>query len=167
MNVTAHSDKEVSNAEDTETVEERTLRALEEYLTVLPDSVDAPGMVEVVSHTGESYVVDVHGHNCECPDASYRLDDETDCKHVRRARFALGVDAVPAEALEACEVEPNFGAFIEEDAVRVATADGGVVEAGDDAKVLDEEDTDECEECAELTGLACFECYMAERGYDV
>jgi len=33
--------------------------------------------------------------------------------------------------------------------------------------VLKEGEEDECEECAELFGLACFECYMAERGYEV
>jgi len=126
-------------------------------------------MVKVVSHTGEEYVVDVHGGNCDCPDATWRLDDETACKHARRSRFALGVDPIPAEALEAAEVEPNFGAFIEEDAVRVATTDGGVVEAEEDAEVRmdDKEDDEECDECAELSDLACFECYMAEHGLEV
>jgi len=181
MNITQADDKNVSDAEDNNTnVDERTLRALEEYLTVLPDAVDAPGMVKVVSHTGEEYVVDVHGGNCECPDATWRLDEDTPCKHARRSRFALGIDPIPAEALEAAEVEPNFGAFIEEDAVRVATTDGGcesvdsqanenaqrsrdgVVEAKDE-----EDETDECEECAELSGMPCFECYMAERGFEV
>jgi hypothetical protein len=111
---------------------------------VLPDAVDAPGMVRVVSHTQEKYTVDVRAGNCECPDATYNLDDETDCKHVRRARFALGLDAIPGAALDACEVEPNFGAFVETDEVRVAATDGGVIEADDGGEVLDEADeTDE------------------------
>jgi hypothetical protein len=125
-----------------------------------------------VSQSEEDYVVDVQAGNCECPDKSYRLDDETPCKHTRRARFALGVDPIPAHALEECEVEPNFGAFVNEDAVRVAMTDGGVLEAGDDAEVLgvvdeEEDETDECEECAKLTDLACFECYMQEHGHAV
>jgi hypothetical protein len=154
-----------TEAKDTETgVEDRTLRALEEPMSVLPDAVDAVGMVEVVSHTGETYVVDVHGGNCECPDASYRLDDDELCKHARVARFVLGVDAVPAEALKEAEPHENLGAFVEDfDGVRVATTDGGVIEAGDGAEVLtdDERDdeTEECDVCAELDGnLGCFEC---------
>lgn len=161
-------EQESTDEKTTDNVDERTVRALEEYLTVLPDAVDAPGMVRVVSHTGEEYTVDVRENRCECPDATYNLDDETDCKHVRRARFALGLDAVPAAALDAAEVEPNFGAFVNEDAVRVATPDGGVIEADDDAEILDETDEEECEACAELSDeLPCFECYMDERGHEV
>ena len=96
-------------------VEPRTVRALEEYLTVLPEHgrvKGADGLVLVVSATQEEYVVDVHSGACECPDATYNLGDDELCKHARRSRFALGVDAVPAEALEAAEVEPNFGAFV-------------------------------------------------------
>jgi hypothetical protein len=162
-------EQERTEAEDTDDVDERTVRALEEPLTVLPDAVDAPGMVRVVSHTQEKYTVDVRAGNCECPDAQYNLDDETDCKHVRRSRFALGLDAIPGAALDACDVEPNFGAFVETDEIRVATPDGGVIEADDGGEVLDETDeTDECEACAELSDeLPCFECYMSERGHDV
>jgi hypothetical protein len=150
-----------TEAKDTETgVEDRTLRALEEPMSVLPDAVDAVGMVEVVSHTGETYVVDVHGGNCECPDASYRLDDDELCKHSRVARFVLGVDAVPAEALENADVNPNLGAFVEDfGGVHVATTDGGVIEAGDDAEVLGDDEREECDVCAELDDdLGCFEC---------
>jgi len=58
MDTTHTTDKGVS---DTNNVDERTLRALEKYLTVLPDAVDAPGMVKVVSQSEEEYVVDVRG----------------------------------------------------------------------------------------------------------
>ena len=169
MNAYATTDEKSTEAKDTDVVDERTVRALEEPLTVLPDAVDAVGMVRVVSHTQEEYTVDVRAGNCECPDAQYNLDDDTDCKHVRRAKFALGLDAVSAEALDACDVEPNFGAFVDEDAVRAATPDGGVIEADDDAEVLTEDDeTDECETCAALSDdLPCFEHFMQERGYSV
>jgi hypothetical protein len=52
------------------------------------------------------------------------------------------------------------------DGIRVATPDGGVIEAEEDAEVLTDED-DECETCAELSDLPCFECYMKERGHSV
>jgi hypothetical protein len=164
MKATNATDKEVSE------VEPRTRRALEEYLTVLPEHgrvKSADGLVLVVSATQEEYVVDVHSGACECPDATYNLDDDELCKHARRARFALGVDAVPAEALEAAEVEPNFGAFVDTDGVRVATADGGIVEAEEDVEILtDEDDEDECEVCAALSDdLPCFEHFMQERGH--
>jgi predicted nucleic acid-binding Zn finger protein len=165
MNVTSHDDKNVSD------VEPRTRRALEEYLTVLPEHgrvKGADGLVLVVSASGEEYVVDVHSGACECPDATYNLEGDELCKHARRARFALGRDAVPVEALEEAEVEPNFGAFVDTDDVRVATADGGVIEATDDAEILEEDDADECDECAELSDdLPCFECYMDAKGYEV
>jgi predicted nucleic acid-binding Zn finger protein len=168
MNVTSHDDKNVSD------IEPRTRRALEEYLTVLPEHgrvKGVHGLVLVVSASQEEYVVDIHSGACECPDATYNLEGDELCKHARRARFALGRDAVPVEALEACEVEPNFGAFVDTDDVRVATTDGGVIEATDDAEILEEDTDDEeevCEECAELNGeLPCFECYMEGKGYDV
>jgi hypothetical protein len=40
--------------------------------------------------------------------------------------------------------------------VRVATTDGGIVEAEDE-----EDEADECEECADLPDdSVCFDCYM-------
>jgi hypothetical protein len=43
-----------------------------------------------------------------------------------------------------------------------------VIEADDDAEILDATDEEGCETCAELSDeLPCFECYMSERGHDV
>jgi hypothetical protein len=154
-----------TEAEDTDEADEfgdRQLRAVEEYLTVMPDGVDARGMVRVVSHTGDEYTVDVRDEACTCPDFEHRGGDENGrCKHVYRALWATGREAMPADLVEAADVEPNFGAFVETDEVRVAAADGGIVEATDDAEVLTEDDeTDECEECAELSDdVPCWECY--------
>ena len=104
---------------------------------------------------------------CTCPDVRHNLDHDGKCKHQRRARFALGLDAVPADAVEELDVDPSLGKHTDA-ALRFATADGGVVEAGDDSVALEKEDTnDECEECAELSDLPCFECYMAEHDFDV
>jgi len=175
-------------------VEPRTSRALEEYLTVLHD--DESGLCEVYSESGEEYVVDPQNGACECPDFLHNLNGDELCKHARRARFALGLDAVPTD-LEAVEINDELGKFTNAP-LRFAASDGGVIESGDDAVVLeeeddeaegvrdpyahrdtevdttplgtvdrDEEDTDECEDCAELSELPCFECYMNERGHSV
>lgn len=126
---------------DTE-LEARTRRALEQYLTVLPETdpvdelgavADVPGMVLVVSESGSEYVVDVDAGRCECPDARHR---DVMCKHVRRAAFATGEEAIPADAAAALDVDPELGHHTDA-SLRFAAADGGIVEAGDDAEVLD------------------------------
>jgi hypothetical protein len=68
---------------------------------------------------------------------------------------------MPADLVDAADVEPNFGAFVDTDAVHVATPDGGILEATDDAEVLtDADETDECTECAGLPdGAPCWECF--------
>ena len=168
MKGTHDTDKEVSDAEDSDTLDDRTERALTEYLTVTTCDVGDENVVEVHSQSGKSYVVDAVEGTCTCPDAEYNLDETETCKHAKRARFALGLDAVPVVAT--LEVDETLGCGTDAD-LRFATTDGGVVEAGDDAEVLtdDEEnaDTDECDECAELDGMPCFECYMNERGHTV
>jgi len=169
MKATHATDEKVTNAEDTEThdLDERTERALTEYLTVTPSDEGDEHTVEVHSQSGETYLVDAVEGTCLCPDAEYNLDDETPCKHARRSRFALGLEAVPVGAAETLDVDPSLGCGTDAD-LRFAASDGGVVEAGDDAEVLtDGGETEECDECAELSGLGCFECYMRERGYTV
>jgi len=148
-----------TEAKDTVTVDERTERALTEYLTVTVSDEGDEHVVEVHSQSTETYVVDAVEGNCSCPDAEYNLDEDTPCKHVRRARFALGLDAVPSDAAEALDVDPSLGCGTDAD-LRFAASDGGVIEAGDDAEVLgDDENDEECDVCAELDGdLGCFEC---------
>jgi len=98
--------------------------------------------------------------------------------------FALGIDAVPAEAVEDVDVDEALGRHTDAP-LRFVASDGGVVEASDDVResedsranentarsrdavVLEEDAEDECEECAELDGLPCFECWMNERGHTV
>lgn len=169
MNVTQADDKNVSDAEDT-LVEygARQVRAVEEYLTVMPDAVEGDGIVKVVSQSGEEYLVDAVEERCNCPDFEHRGGDENGrCKHIYRSRWATGRDALPVDLVEAVEIEPNFGVFVDKSQIRYATPDGGIVEVEEDVEVLDEDENDECEECAELDGMPCFECYMAERGHDV
>jgi len=72
-------------------LDDRDVRALTEYLTVLPE---APGLYEVVSQSGESYTVDVRNGACTCPDAEYH-DPDGGCKHCRRVHFETGREAIP------------------------------------------------------------------------
>jgi len=145
---------------------QRQLRAVEEYLTVMPDAVEGEGRVRVVSQSGENYVVDTQTEACECPDFEHRGGDENGrCKHVYRALWATGREALPVALVEQAEIEPNFGVFVDKSEIRYATADGGIVAAGDDAELIDEDD--ECEACAEMGDMKCFECHMEERGYEV
>ena len=104
---------------------------------------------------------------CTCPDVRHNLGHDELCKHARRSRFALGIDAVPTH-VEELDVDPSLGRHTDA-SLRFVASDGGVVEASDDAVVLEEDtedDEDECEDCAELSDLPCFECYMAELGFE-
>jgi len=163
MNATHETDKNVSEGE----IEPRTRRALEEYLTVMPCDIGDEYIVEVHSQSGETYIIDAVEGNCNCEDAEYNLDDDENCKHVRRARFALGLDAVPADAVGTLDIDENLGCATDAE-LRFATADGGVVEATTELDGFGD-DGEECDECAGLPGddLPCFECYMEERGYTV
>jgi len=148
-------------------LEARTRRALEEYMTVLPE--EETGLCRVYTESGEEYVVDTEDGACTCPDVRHNLGHDELCKHQRRCRFALGMDAVPADAVEELDVDEALGRHTDA-SLRFAASDGGIVEAEEDAEVLTDEgydETDECEECAKLTDLACFECYMREHGHAV
>jgi len=121
-------------------IADRTRRALEQYLTVTPDvgqARGAEGIALVTSQSGSEYVVDALEGRCECRDAEYR-DPDGGCKHVRRARFALGLDAIPADAAAACDVDPDLGQHCDAE-LRFAAADGGIIVADDDAELVDED----------------------------
>jgi hypothetical protein len=69
-----------SDANDCTDINKRLRRALEQPLSVLstdetPIHGDA-SIVSVVSHSGEEYTVDVREGRCDCPDATYNLDDD-------------------------------------------------------------------------------------------
>jgi hypothetical protein len=161
-----------ANDADCTDVEDRTRQALEQYLSVTPDvgrAKGADGLVTVTSESGKSYLVDVAAGRCECPDDEYRLDDDELCKHARRAHFALGIDALPADVVAAVDVDPQLGAHTDAD-LRFAAADGsGIIEAGDDGEVLDGADADgdaaddgrpaEC--CCWDDELPCWPCFAA------
>ncbi|ERG97745.1 MAG: SWIM zinc finger containing protein, partial [Haloquadratum sp. J07HQX50] len=102
-----------SKTEDSTEIEPRLRRALEEPLSVVstegtPVESDA-WFVSVVSHSGESYTVDVRDGRCNCPDAQYHLSDDQQCKHQLRAKIALGQMSVPPHALESVDVDRLLG----------------------------------------------------------
>ena len=151
-------------------VEKRTRRALEQPLSVLSvdgtpiDDADTT-IVSVVSHSGEQYTVDVRDGRCTCPDAEYNLDDDEACKHEIRARAVLRREPVNARVFDAVDVDPQLGQHAFEPAV--TAADGGIVDGGDDAVVLDD-DTDsdgerpadcDCVEFHADAALPCWPCY--------
>jgi len=77
-----------------EQLDQRSVKALTEAMLVCEDHPDAWGDHEVVVYNEDrQYLVNVAIDYCDCPDVQYR---QARCKHLRRARFALGVDDVPA-----------------------------------------------------------------------
>lgn len=107
--------------------DERDVRALTQYLTVLPVSSD---LYEVVSQSGRAYVVDAREGVCTCADFAYRRPDGG-CKHVRRVAFATGERPVPAD-VDPAAIDEHLGRHVGS----VAVADGGAADPGDDPVVL-------------------------------
>ncbi len=151
-----------------ESIDRRTVRALTEPLTVLDhdetpvDDADTT-IVTVTSASGSTYDVDVRAGACSCPDARHR-EPEGGCKHVRRARVALGRDVVDADTIRALDVDEQLGAFAP--GPRVAVSDGGIVDAGDDAELVDDTDADterpadcDCVAFHDDAALPCWPCW--------
>jgi hypothetical protein len=151
-----------------ESIDRRTVRALTEPLTVLDhdetpvDDADTT-IVTVTSASGSTYDVDVRAGACSCADARHR-EPEGGCKHVRRARVALGRDVVDADTIRALDVDEQLGAFAP--GPRVAVSDGGIVDAGDDAELVDDTDADterpadcDCVAFHDDAALPCWPCW--------
>ena len=155
--------------DDNESIDRRTARALTEPLTVLDHDEtpvdDDTTIVTVTSASGSTYDVDVRAGVCSCPDARHR-EPEGGCKHVRRARVALGRDVVDADTIRALDVDEQLGAFAP--GPRVAVSDGGIVDAGDDAELVGDTDTDtddarpadcDCVAFHDDAALPCWPCW--------
>lgn len=144
-----------TNAPDAnESIEPRTERALTEYMSVLPEGGE---IYTVVGQNGGTYTVDGREGRCTCPDAEYR---EATCKHQRRVAFATGERPIPA-AVDG--VDEQLGEHTEA-APHVVASDGGIIEAGDDGEVLeDDERPDDCSCTGSRLeaegGLPCWPCY--------
>lgn len=79
-----------------EQLDARDQKALTEPMDVIPDDPARWNDAQVaVYNGGERYLVDPDTGTCDCPDAQHR-SPAGGCKHVRRARYHLGIDAVPA-----------------------------------------------------------------------
>jgi hypothetical protein len=138
------SNEHTDDHETTDTdIEPRTRRALERVLTVThTDGTpiregETPTVVSVHSgNSGKERRVDVREGRCTCPDHEHR---DAVCYHLRRARFALGVQPVPTETLAACDVHSHFAANAPGPVV--ATSDGGLV--GGEADEETDEETDD------------------------
>jgi len=99
-------------------LEDRDVRALTEYMTVLPLGGD---VYSVTTQSGSEYRVDAREGRCTCPDHQYR---EVRCKHIRRVVFATGERPVPAW-VDADEVDAQLGQHVD-GTPKVAVTDGGV-----------------------------------------
>lgn len=156
---------EMSGTDD-RCIDDRTRRALEQHLTVTPDvgpARGADGLAIVTSQSGREYLVDLEAGTCGrtdgdlCPDQEYNLDDGEPCKHVIRGRIATGRRPVSTAELAAADVVPDLGAHAA--GPRVVTSDGGIIEAGDGAEILDadggaDSDGEDVVDLAEETGDA-------------
>ena len=136
------SNNELAGNESTD-VEPRTRRALERVLTVTnPDGTpiaddETPTVVSVHSgNSGKERRVDVREGRCTCPDHEHR---EVKCAHIRRARYALGVQPVDRDTLAACDVHERFAEHCPGPVV--ATSDGGLV-GGETDDSTDNTETD-------------------------
>ena len=162
------NDQETSGIE----LDDRTRAAFEEYLTVTPELGRARGaddLTLVTSQSGKEYLVDVRDGVCECKDYEYRADELGDagCKHVRRARIAMGKATIDAATLGTVDVDPQLGEHAS--GPRVVTSDGGVIDAetgiveateDDGAEVLEGDDgrPDDCDCSPLFDDLPCWPC---------
>jgi hypothetical protein len=131
-------------------LKQRDVRALTEYMTVLPLGGD---VYSVTTQSGSEYRVDAREGRCTCPDHEYR---EVRCKHIRRVAFATGKQPIPAQ-VDADEVDGQLGEHVEE-TPKVAATDGGVTLEEFATKDTDEDGCD-CDNYP----FPCFECYNAGR----
>jgi len=138
-----------SDAVDCNDIEPRTERALTECMTVLstegtPITDAETHTVSVVSSSGETYTVEARGEVCTCPDHQH---NHRRCKHIRRARFALGIDELSAAMLREFDVAENFAAH----------APGPIVVASDGGRVGESKTRDKASEDKEDTLAAIIE----------
>jgi len=153
----APAELQSSATDDSIDLNDRDIRALTEYLTVLEDIGRARGAADlylVVSQSGSEYLVDARLDACECADAEYR-DPEGSCKHVRRVAFATGEREIPA-GIDRDELDTQLGEHVS-GSPRVAATDGGVT--------IDDFDSEpENCQCDDLGGdFPCWECYRTGR----
>lgn len=157
------SPQEGTDCIDNTDIDKRTVRALTEVMTVLPEQGRVRGaeaLYLVISGSGSEYLVDTRNESCECPDSEHR-NPENGCKHVRRVRFATGERPVPGwvdpDAL-AVIGEHTDGPVVADPPTDAVATDGGQ-RVDDDMK-----SAPDCD-CAGLPdGFPCFDCFLLEDG---
>jgi len=147
---------EESETKDSIEVESRTERALTECMTVVstegtPVTDADEETVSVVSSSGSTYTVDAGDEFCDCPDYQH---NHRRCKHIRRARFALGIDELSAATLRTLDIAENFAAH----------CPGPIVVASDGGRVGESKTRNESNEDKEDTLAAIIEDRGPRRG---
>jgi hypothetical protein len=143
-------------------IEPRTERALTECMTVVstdgtPVTDADEETVSVISSSGSTYTVDAGDEFCDCPDHQH---NHRRCKHIRRARFALGIDELSAAMLREFDIAENFAAHAP--GPIVLASDGGVVNG--DSKTRDESHDEDDPEDDDATLAAIIEDRGPRRG---
>ncbi|RKS81368.1 hypothetical protein BDK61_0647 [Haloarcula quadrata] len=133
-------------------LEERDVRALTEYMAVLPEGGDIYTVVGQ-NENGE-YRVDAREGRCTCLDHQYR---EVECKHCRRVAFATGERPVPAW-VDADEVDAQLGQHVE-GTPKFAATDGGVTLEEFGADDRDDDRPEDCDCSPLFEDLPCWPCY--------
>jgi len=88
------------------------IRALTEHMVVNEDGPDAWGEHEVAVYSEDrQYLVNTDIGHCGCPDVQYR---RRECKHVARARYALGEYDLP-EWVERDNLDDHLRTRLEDD----------------------------------------------------
>jgi len=83
-----------TTATPTTDLDDRDVRALREHMRVHEDDPDAWGDHEVAVYSEDRrYLVNLAIGYCDCPSNQYH---DGRCKHERRARYALGIEAIPS-----------------------------------------------------------------------
>lgn len=135
--------------EQKHSLDKRSIRALTELLTVVPE---VGSLYLVVSQSEQTYTVDAEQGRCTCPDAEYNLENDEACKHQRRVEYETGRRPLPNWICPDA-VPHDFALHVEETPVVGVLPDGGETREG-----LDGEDGCWCDD----KETECWECYTAE-----
>jgi hypothetical protein len=144
------SDYETIKVERTD-LEQRDVRALTEYMTVLPLG---SSIYSVTTQSGSEYRVDTIEERCTCPDHQHR---KILCKHIRRVGFATGERSIPA-CVDTNEVDPQLGKHVDE-TPKVTASDGGVVLDDSGSDLQDDDRPNDCGCTPLMENLPCWPCY--------
>ena len=139
-------------------LQKRDVRALTEYMTVLPLGGE---LYSVTTQSGSEYSVDALEARCTCPDKQHNLEDGELCKHERRVRFATGKWVIPGWA-DTEAIDSQLGEHVS-GTPRVAATDGGTAEVlqrdDDSDKRRRRPDDCDCGDWNDGAELPCWPCY--------